>query len=465
MATTVADLIKNKIGGLLAKVGCPVDYALPMEKQVDALLTNDGNNLQRLGTKFPIARGDELPQNLRGVEFNYFLAEPLLREGSLLLDRCLQQRREHDELKTKLFEACIQLDELMRLNDITAKEEEDYHLSKDIAESEKKMLVDEDTSITKVILPKMERVITQSAFSNLAGDNKFLAQEAAYTKEREELVKLQQVKDQQVIKVRSETSDLNIQQRGKTEIYQKARNEVARLVAARRAFQLGTPNGALNFGEQMKPIKARFDNDLLAAYLRLFRAAEGFSKLYVGKYKLNFPTLKDGKELDFDELVTWCQNTNTWLASFLDTQQQVTRSFSLKDLVGTDKFNAGLASSKWQFNLKAEDFFNREFVRMRALAVQIDSGHSAGSWNVAITPPTKAIAEPKDQSHIGTLYLGKINERLYAVMTESSAPPKLYNASPIGEDDWGIEVFKGSTLGISTSGILDIDIHLTVALV
>lgn len=112
---------------------------------------------------------------------------------------------------------------------------------------------------------------------------------------------------------------------------------------------------------------------------------------------------------------------------------------------------------------------------MRSFAVQIDSGNSSGSWNVAVVPPISALIrhsenEPQTilQPHIGTLFLGRVNERTYAVIPEGSAPSKLYNASPTGDDtgkgEWTISVFDGSTSGATLNEIRDIDLHLTVAL-
>lgn len=276
--------------------------------------------------------------------------------------------------------------------------------------------------------------------------------------------------------MRVEQADENISLKKSVANFQRERNNVARLIAYRRARQLLNPSGALNFGEQMKPIWDRLQNDLAAAWFRLLAAAEGFQKLYDYPMDKCFDNSPKGS-FNFDSLVTWCQNMNTWLASFLDTQQLVTRSFSIRQLLseqGAD-FNAGLSSGKWRFKLKESHFSNLKLVRLRGLAVQIDSGHFSGSWNVAVSPPTKALLRVDDsrikslEQKVGTLYLGRVNETTYQVLPESAAPPKMYNASPIGEDslngEWGIEVLGMSTNEKTPSSILDIDIHLTVALV
>src|SRR5687768_13510726 len=57
-------------------------------------------------------------------DFNVFQAEDLLRDGCMLLDRALRERAEVRLLATKLFEAEIQIDELLELDKIWDDEEE-----------------------------------------------------------------------------------------------------------------------------------------------------------------------------------------------------------------------------------------------------------------------------------------------------------------------------------------------------
>jgi hypothetical protein len=490
MPTKLADLLKKKSKQLIQYIGGnELNIQSLGDQGVENLLAKDNQVLKRFGKDFPIPQKEGLPIHMKVVEFNHFLAEILLREGSLLLDRCLEQRKTYEELKTKYFEACIQVDELNRLNDITTREEDkedgNYFLPGKIATKElfkinnDKAVNDEaikDSGNIASYAKQTYAIYLSKHFKEYAderhlGDKErdFLRLSNTYNGQLEESkAEVQQNQSKKLTKSiteQQEAAEANMYLKVRSARFQVERNDVSRLVALRRAIQIMTPGGALNFQEQMQSIEARLSNDLIAAWLRLSAAAKGFNLLYQYPYSEKLPKETYGVKIDFDELVTWCQYTNTWLASFLDTQQIVTCSFSLKELIGLENFNDGLNKLKWQFNFKTTDFYNRKFIRMRGLAVQIESGHNAGSWNVAITPPTEAITKPEDQSHIGTLYLGKVNERTYAVIPEISSPPKLYNASPIGKGNWNLEILRGSTLGVSTSGILDIDIHITCALV
>jgi hypothetical protein len=524
MANTLSELISERAGELIQALSVPAAINLDPNQLVAAchvLLDHNKSALEQPGNSFVVPRNSDLPYHLR-VSFNNFLVEPLLREASLLLDRCVQQRRDINDLNSKWFEARLQIVELILLNDISRMEEENLlPLIVEIADLSKD-LINNDVEIAKELhtlystlqntirtrypddthpQPEEQPMHVLARFAVFDAQNRQLPQNsqdfARFTTDfnsrmqsanvAQELVKLREletVTDKH--RTRSEKSVELEEQRKRS---QALRNDVSRLVALNRAEQLIAKQGALNFGEQMVPIQERFDNDFLAAWFRLAAAATGLRKLY--GYEIDntvFPqqngeilTHSDNQpelRISFDSLVSWTQRTNVWLASFLDTQQQTTRSFSLLQLLNNDQalFDAGKETGVWDFRLTENDFHKSKFVRMRSFACQIDSEHPFGSWNVAITPPSSALIrrsegdpQPIQQSHIGTLYMGRVNERIYAVVPEGSAPPKLYNASPIGDETdngkWIISVFAGSTAGASLNDIQDIDIHLTVSLI
>lgn len=509
---------------------CLSDGGKDLLKQAQSLIEieeTESKNFQL--SKIKISEKEKLPPHLGlNIPFSPLLAEPLLKEGSLLLDRCLQQRKEYQELKTKFFEACVQVQELVELNLITKQEEETYSDSVKILEFELSALQKEQSKINEAIFRlsgKPDNLLGRDSRTNQLGIDELTKQlslkamnsaevlakdkpniykkgkvhenpevkefigfvrdyassseEIRGNKERIALqIQLNQLQGNSESideKINSATKQLELKK--KQLDFQIKRNDVARFVALRRAEQLALPDGALNYREQMQSVKKRLENDLDAAWLRLSKVSEGFQILY--DYPIDELFLKSSSEngFNFDSLVTWCQKTNTWLASFLDTQQQVTCSFSLKQLLETQggNINDGLSSGKWKFKLKEEHFYNSKFVRLRGFAIQIDSGgHERGSWNIAITPPKKAkLRNEKEvknlEQNVGRLYLGRVNETTYQVIPESAAPPKLYNASPIGQDieggEWTIEILGMSTDKIPTSAINDIDIHLIVALV
>lgn len=537
MESKLAQYIEQQATKWKQQLQCLSISGQSLLEQAQALQSEDTKSLLLLGK---IPEKAKLAPHLRlNIEFNPFLAEPLLREGSMLLDRCLAQRKEYEELKTKFFEACIQVQELVELNRITKEEEATYQTSVEIAQFELNSLQKEQAKtedaikilekgllergmtvtgpveqINLIVDPDFDKNITliesqtfhlanagewaltnqasssikDSAKLKIIGDYPRLSETFRGIREKSALeIQLTQLKGTfESLTERINASTTQIELKKKQLEFQIKRNDVARFVALRRAEQLALPDGALNYREQMQSVRERLQNDLVAAWLRLTMAAKGFEMLY--DYfafeersklfsKADFNTESYVRDFDFDDLVTWTQVTNTWLASFLDTQQQVTRSFSLKQLLAEQggDFNAGLSSGKWRFKLKENHFSNTKLVRLRAFSIQIDSGHERGSWNIAISPPSKAILRVNEskikplEQKVGTLYLGRVNETTYQVIPESAAPPKLFNASPIGEDslsgEWGVEIIGLSTWEKPHSSIQDIDIHLTVALV
>lgn len=126
MPNTIAEIIEEKSEELRNKIGSIVTPDQSLVEQATVILNEETKILQELGKNFLVPKEEQLPNHLR-IEFNSFLIEPLLHEASLLLDRCLQQRKEYRELDTKWFEACVQIDELLRLSEITKREEEEIY--------------------------------------------------------------------------------------------------------------------------------------------------------------------------------------------------------------------------------------------------------------------------------------------------------------------------------------------------
>jgi hypothetical protein len=497
---TVTELIEL-CEAQLREIFAPIDAKEDLFSQAKQLLELDGDNTQRLHW---FRQPEPLPIHLR-VKFSPFLAETLLRDGSLLLDRAISERREYHDLAVKWFEARVQVDELLRLVKITADEEQKlYNMPAEISEAEAAVAKQQNIKLTQaatlmedaandtaanrpnVINRAYSAAVAEAAINHgdqhwgypgysipdlTLRDHAYFAAESAARQnvtQQEKIARSQQKVDEgEVIasEGRRQGSEKSAEYKRSQSRFQTLRNDVSRLVALRRAWALRYPGGELNYQEQMKPLKIRIYHDTIAAWLRLSAAAEGFDFLY-GYRNASFPIPNIDGEIHFDDLVTWCQVTNAWLASFQDQQQVVTRSFSLTQVIGKDAFGKGLQGKTWPFLLRASDFSNWKLIRLRGLAVQIQTNQPHGSWNVSLTPPKDAsvFREGLTQEHVGTLYLGRIADRTYMVAPEAAAPPKLHNTNPLGE--WMIEVIGTSTSASvpHKNDIQDIDIHVTVAI-
>jgi hypothetical protein len=159
MPETISELVKEKIAELSEAIQRPIsDDSGQYVQQAVELLEIDKRDIQRIDISLSIPRRENLPKHLI-VAFSPFLAESLFREGCLLVDRCLQQRREYNELAAKWFEVCVQIDELIKRNGIIMQEEtENYHLPYDTAKSEKEAL-ETERSFAQNLSDKIQKLV------------------------------------------------------------------------------------------------------------------------------------------------------------------------------------------------------------------------------------------------------------------------------------------------------------------
>jgi hypothetical protein len=511
MPTSIATLIEESAQNLRSVINSP-DVNASLRVQAESLKRTDHDFLRRRDLDFHVPKKEDLPPHL-SVSFNPLLAESLLHDGSLLLDRCVQQQQELFDLKTKWFETCLQVDELLRLNKITADEESSYHFTVEVEEKnlealklQRRALLDSNDLHKRAV----DLIVSKrSTLGNLSGASAWasafeirnpgggradesigfgpfgIADKKARDHTRdfamlstdyeqafrsltiEEIIK-RNANEVLVIDQKIASAERSIELRKKQLELQNEtgtqvkRNEVARFVAKRRVDAKTQKNGPLNYKDRIALIESRFDDDLTAAWLRLAAAARGFFELYdypIDETVFSVAMIDEGfdgflpvhsiairtfdLQINFDKLFAWCQKMNTWLASFLDTQQQTTRSFSLSRLLTTDEFEAGKLIHEgraiWKIRLNHGHFFNRSFVRIRNISLQTNSNDSSGNWNFALTPPSDAsilkggaLESYLDQSRVGRLFLGRVNDRTYTVVPEANSSPRLYNCSPVG---------------------------------
>lgn len=496
----------SNVGDFIAQHADELRAVIGAEPDLTEMMRSDRSGLRRLGSSFRLL--PEIPSHSR-FEFSPFLAETLLRDGSALIDRCLQTRREYHELVAKWFEVRVQVEEMLRLNEITSEEERLYdvpvHLDDGYADAEDKSreglagAKQSSTDSYNLCMQQHDSIINAAKASAWAqvrhthGDAHYgyppwnisdvpvrdhayesAKQSMSHTLEVEKRAAESRMREQSGAAASAEKRRDVLRDSAKYKSaqagLQRKRNDVARYVAARRALALAAPNGELNYREQGLAAAQRFEQDLNAAYVRLLAASKGLDLLYA--YTEKFPLATNG-HVDFDALVLWCQTTNLWLASFQDGQQIVTRSFSLRELVGRENFNHGKNALSWTFRLTRGHFYDRRLVRVRSLAARIIVDGESRAWNVAFRLPDRGelwrlddTSRIIDQSHVGTIYLGRVTNGADRVLSEGAAPQRLQNASPIGAApslDWTVSSV-GAPAGINKEKIEDLEIHITVAL-
>lgn len=151
----------------------------------------------------------------------------------------------------------------------------------------------------------------------------------------------------------------------------------------------------------------RFNRDFKAALLRILAAAKGLRELY--GYTSEVLLGENFEAIDFDSAVAWLQDANLWLTTSLISQEVYTRSFSLAQLLGQDRFKMVGMGQNGNSLSSPGNFFGRSLIRMRSISAQIVSSKS-GRWNLALDVFEEArIFSPAGESRIlGQNHVGRV---------------------------------------------------------
>jgi hypothetical protein len=245
--------------------------------------------------------------------------------------------------------------------------------------------------------------------------------------------------------------------------FKRRRTQVAFDAAVDKGRRASTPNGALNYSEQVGRYRQRFDRDLKDALARFSAAANGLKLLY--NYPEPIPPtvmtcIQDGNMSDavqvFEALLEWVRDAIAYLVAFGEFEQSVTQTLSLKQLIGNEAWVSGTKTGTWNFSVPESLFSGLTNVRLRGLNVYLLrglDGHLAkGFWSGTITVPLQSTihfhgggSETLDQSSFPQLRLGRIGSRGDFPYRETYGVTSLRNASPIGM--WQLTLAEKSTEG------------------
>ncbi len=240
---------------------------------------------------------------------------------------------------------------------------------------------------------------------------------------------------------------------------------ISRRLNAEKVQAVTAPAGALNYVEQLNPIKERISFLFQQARQRLISIAKGFSEVY----GVSVPLPDNIKAYNYlDSCYEWALSASNWLISFQRHDKNVTRQFSVRKLVGDDAWVRGLQEHEWKFSLDLDEKPGTLFPRMRGVSAHTIGQELVGTFEFTVTPPVEASTRTEDkvaivnQQEIGNVYLGKVSPWSPEYDNDIGGVIATHNASPYGE--WHISVGMESTQGISAEYISDIliDIHLAI---
>jgi len=146
--------------------------------------------------------------------------------------------------------------------------------------------------------------------------------------------------------------------------FRRRRTAVARWIADLKGRAFTEPGGALNFTEQMRPIKARFERDFRDALARVIVAAQGLKDIY--GYAMPLPVkvgsiTKTSADSDaiFDDCSLWVRDAVAWLTRFSYLDQNYSLPISVRRSVNKDVWKPGLKNGHWEIPLAESMFPNQ----------------------------------------------------------------------------------------------------------
>jgi len=251
--------------------------------------------------------------------------------------------------------------------------------------------------------------------------------------------------------------------------FQRRRTDVARRLNEFKALAATAKDGALNYPEQMKSLKVRFDEDLAEASARLKAAQNGMKLLY--GYSVGLPTNADELSIrsPFDALLVWTRAALSWLDAFAQLDQNFAIPVSLKHHLGHEAWKNGKEKGKWELELSSSLFADQAHVRMRGISVYVETLLLHDYFTLRFFPPRSSYVNhldgsraDLDQKDVPPIVVGRATHRNSPRDPDLVGIQALHNASPIGI--WTVELLLP---GLSRSKPCDLeditfDLHLAM---
>ena len=247
--------------------------------------------------------------------------------------------------------------------------------------------------------------------------------------------------------------------------FQRRRTEEARKNAQEKVRLSVTPGGAFNYSDQAKASRDRFVRDLYDAMGRLKACKDGLKVIF--GYDTPFPKSLSARNNDvflvdiLNDCIKWTRDSVRYLSAFGLLDQGYTLGISVKQLLGLQAWQEGLASGEWTF-LMGDNLVPKQSV-VRLTGVNIFVRPSAGMWTGSLQAPSESYymrlsgeKEIVDQSNVPPVLFGRIGSRNVERYREIYGTMLLRNIAPMGK--WAIKISPLSTYGEQISSIEDIEI-------
>lgn len=262
--------------------------------------------------------------------------------------------------------------------------------------------------------------------------------------------------------------------------FSRRRTEVARRLADLKSKAATNTGGPLNFMERMGFLEKRFERDFHEAFTRIQAASAGLRTVY--DYNVRVPGIPDDNFLKdgfVDDCILWVQNANSFISRFTQLEQSYVQPVSLRRLLNNDSewtriMGTPAPSLEVSLPLIEDDgatqnlFPSQRHVRLRGVSGFVEVTDPAGVWQLSIVFPEEA----------RSFYLSNRNEpisqrglptcRLGRVSTrESVREPDITGMVSLHNvspfGTWRVFLSGSSTAGVASSAVQDIIVDLHVA--
>lgn len=394
------------------------------------------------------------------ILFRKWQVEALLSQAADLLDRCLRDRGEYDELLARKA-----LMEVQRVQDKARIDVAQERLDAGGLEQEAKTLeLQMEGEGTSTILADYQSAEEYLQKINAGGGNEG---DSAAARVHEIRVALSRTKaSRSALQWQRDWANADRDRRGREQL--KIPLDVYSHTGA-----LMDSDGPLNYDRRLSAILARATRDFADAAMRISVAYEGLNEFYafVRNGGAEPPIASDQvKALDIyqlDALVNWIRNAQMYLIGFCQLDQGWSLTVSLRKCVGDDAWKKALAAAKGSageialtFTVDEQAFADHRFVRTRGVSCFLildDKGvlpqfrNRISPWRATLAAPrmAKVIQEvfstgdvhaiEVNQSAAPTCVLNRVESRAAPRGPEVAGQVSWMNISPIAAE---AEVWK-----------------------
>ena len=161
--------------------------------------------------------------------------------------------------------------------------------------------------------------------------------------------------------------------------FKRRRTEIARKLASLKVRLATTPGAAYNYGEMISAIQQRVVRDLRDAIARTKVAVIGMLDIY--GYQVPLPqSVLDSDKISvgyapvLDDAYIWVRDALSWLSRFAQNEQSYAMAFSVRSLVGEQKWQKGMRAGVWEFELSPNHFASQRMIRLRGFSANVVGG-------------------------------------------------------------------------------------------